>query len=407
MRYLDNVSGRAVAIAVAVVLIAATFFTLTGQPDTTTATAHFSRAVSIYKGSEVRVLGVPIGSVTAVVPEGNSVRVDMKWDSKYQVPANAKAVIITPTLVADRFVQLTPAYDSGKVMKSGAEIPVKDTGTPVELDRIYASLKTLSNALGPNGANRNGSLSDLLHAGSKTLHGEGARGNQMINDLSRASETFGKGSGPLFDTVTQLSQFSTVLANNDQVVRSFIEDLAGVSGQLSGERHELRALLAALAQTLGTVKSFVHDNRNAFSTDLKSLTDVVGVVAKQKDNLALALEKGPLGAGNLALAYDTPTASIGGRFAIGGNFDDADGSLCAIVQADSTIPKAEQKIACTLFTAVLEKLPKCQVPPGQDCGATGGSGAPALPGAPKVGGLPKLGGGNPANNLGQLLGGGG
>ncbi len=228
----------------------------------------------------------------------------------------------------------------------------------------------------------------------------------MINDLSKASETFGKGSGPLFDTVTQLSQFSTVLADNDKVVRSFIEDLAGVSGQLSGERSELRQLLAALAQAVGTVKSFVHNNRNALSKNLKSLTEVVGVVAKQRDNLAKALEAGPLGAGNLALAYDTPTASIGGRFAIGGNFDDADGSLCAIVQADKTIPETLQKAACAIFTAVLEKLPACQVPPGQDCGLTGGAGAPAL-GAPKIPGAPKLGGGNPANNLGQLLGGGG
>jgi phospholipid/cholesterol/gamma-HCH transport system substrate-binding protein len=405
MRLLNGVSTRTIAIAVAAVLMAATFITFRAQPDTTTATAHFSRAVSIYKGSEVRVLGVPIGSVTAVVPEGNSVRVEMEWDSKYKVPANAKAVIITPTLVADRYVQLTPAYDSGKVMKSGADIPVADTGTPVELDRIYASLKTLSNALGPNGANRNGALSDLLHAGAKTLHGEGARGNQMINDLSRASQTFGRGSGPLFDTVTQLSQFSTVLANNDDVVRSFIEDLAGVSGDLSGERRELRALLAALAHAVGTVKTFVHDNRNAVSRDLKSLTDVVGVVAKQRDNLALALEKGPLGAGNLALAYDNPTASIGGRFAIGGNFDDPDGSLCAIVQADSRIPKLEQQVACKIFTAVLEKLPKCEVPPGQDCGA-GSGGAPALPGRSSLPGAPKLGGGNPAGSLGDLLGGG-
>jgi phospholipid/cholesterol/gamma-HCH transport system substrate-binding protein len=405
MRFLDGVSGRAMAIAVAVVLVAATFFTFRAQPDTTTATAHFSRAVSIYKGSEVRVLGVPVGSVTSVVPEGNSVRVDMEWDSKYKVPSNATAVIVTPTLVADRFVQLTPAYDSGKVMKSGADIPVKETGTPVELDRIYASLKTLSNALGPSGANKNGALSDLLHSGAKTLDGEGARGNQMINDLSRASETFGKGSGELFDTVTQLSQFSTVLADNDTVVRSFIEDLAGVSGQLSGERTELRQLLAALAQAVGTVKSFVHNNRNAVSKNLKSLTEVVGVVAKQRDNLAKALEAGPLGAGNLALAYDNPTASIGGRFAIGGNFDDADGSLCAIVQADKRIPEALQKAACTIFTAVLEKLPKCEVPPGQDCGHSAG-GAPTL-GAPKLSGAPKLGGGNPANSLGKLLGGGG
>jgi phospholipid/cholesterol/gamma-HCH transport system substrate-binding protein len=405
MKLLNGVSARTIAMGVAVILVVATFLTFRAQPDTTTATAHFSRAVSIYKGSEVRVLGVPIGSVTSVVPEGNSVRVDMTWDSKYKVPSNAKAVIITPTLVADRFVQLTPAYDSGKVMKNGADIPVQQTGTPVELDRIYASLKTLSNALGPSGANKNGALSDLLHAGAKTMKGEGARGNQMINDLSRASETFGKGSGPLFDTVTQLSQFSTVLADNDKVVRSFIEDLAGVSGQLSGERTELRALLAALAHAVGTVKTFVHDNRNAFSGDLKSLTEVVGVVAKRRDQLADALRAGPLGAGNLALAYDNPTASIGGRFAIGGNFDDADGSLCALVESDSRIPVALQKTACKIFTAVLEKLPACQVPPGQDCGATGGAGAPAL-GPPKSSGLPKLGGGNPAGSLGQLLGGG-
>lgn len=405
MKLLSGVSGRAVAIGIAVILMAATFLTFRAQPDTTTATAHFSRAVSIYKGSEVRVLGVPIGSITAVVPEGNSVRVDMTWDSRYKVPANAKAVIITPTLVADRYVQLTPAYDSGKVMKSGADIPVQETGTPVELDRIYASLKTLSNALGPSGANKDGALSDLLHAGAKTMNGEGARGNQMINDLSRASETFGKGSGQLFDTVTQLSQFSTVLADNDKVVRSFIEDLAGVSGQLSGERTELRALLAALAHAVGTVKTFVHDNRNAFSGDLKSLTEVVGVVAKRRDQLAEALRAGPLGAGNLALAYDNPTASIGGRFAIGGNFDDADGSLCAIVQADKTIPGPLQETACKIFTAVLEKLPKCQVPPGQDCGATGGGGTSGLP-IPESGGKPKLGGGNPAGSLGQLLGGG-
>jgi phospholipid/cholesterol/gamma-HCH transport system substrate-binding protein len=405
MRILDGVNTRVIAFGVAIVLMAATFFTFHAQPDTTTATAHFSRAVSIYKGSEVRVLGVPIGSVTAVVPEGNSVRVDMKWDSKYKVPSNAKAVIITPTLVADRYVQLTPAYNSGKVMKSGADIPVQDTGTPVELDRIYASLKTLSNALGPNGANRHGALSDLLHSGAKTLHGEGARGNQMINDLSRASQTFGRGSGQLFDTVTQLSQFSTVLANNDDVVQSFIENLAGVSGELSGERRELRQLLAALAHAVGTVKSFVHNNRNAVSRDLKSLTDVVGVVAKQRDSLAEALEKGPLGAGNLALAYDNPTASIGGRFAIGGNFDDADGSLCAIVQADSTIPKLEQKVACKIFTAVLGNLPKCEVPPGQDCGASS-EGTPSLPSESSVPSAPKLGGGKPAGSLGDLLGGG-
>ena len=83
------------------------------EPETKTVTAHFSRAVSIYEGSQVFVLGVPIGTVTAVVPEGNSVRVEMEYDAEHKVPADAQAVIVTPTLVADRFVQLTPAWTEG------------------------------------------------------------------------------------------------------------------------------------------------------------------------------------------------------------------------------------------------------------------------------------------------------
>ena len=49
-----------------------------------------------------------------MIPEGNSVRVEMEYDAEVDVPADAKAVVVTPTLVADRFVQLTPVYDEGR-----------------------------------------------------------------------------------------------------------------------------------------------------------------------------------------------------------------------------------------------------------------------------------------------------
>ena len=73
-------------------------------------------------------------------------------------PADAKAAIVTPTLTADRFVQIAPAYTDGPVLEDNAKIALPETGTPVELDRIYQSLSDLTQALGPNGANRNGSL---------------------------------------------------------------------------------------------------------------------------------------------------------------------------------------------------------------------------------------------------------
>src|SRR5262249_2224168 len=116
-------NGRAAIVAVAAILLPATFFVVHQPGGPRKGTAHFPRAASVHKGTDVRVLGVNVGRVTAVIPEGNSVRVDMEYDADVDIPANAKAVVITPTLVADRFVQLTPVYTSGPRMKDGADIP--------------------------------------------------------------------------------------------------------------------------------------------------------------------------------------------------------------------------------------------------------------------------------------------
>lgn len=361
---LQRLNGRPMAVAVAVVLLTATFFVFVrDEPQTKTVTAHFSRAVSIYEGSQVRVLGVPIGEVTAVVPEGNSVRVEMEYAAEHKVPADAQAVIVTPTLVADRFVQLTPAWTGGAVMADGADIELPETGTPVELDRIYSSLRDLSEALGPNGVNADGSLDTLLEAGAGALDGQGARGNRMIRDMAQAAGTFGRGSGELFGTVEHLSELTRVLAENDAVVTRFIRDLSSASSQLSGERQELRAMLAALASAVSEVETFVRDHRGQLRGNVDALGEIAGVLAAEKESLALALEKGPLGAGNLAIAFDNKTGSIGGRIAVGPNADDTDGFLCAVVQ-QARIPSRD--LACQVFEALLERLPDGQFPPGGD-----------------------------------------
>jgi virulence factor Mce-like protein len=241
----------------------------------------------------------------------------MHYDSAYKLPAGAKAMIVTPTLVADRFVQISPAYTSGAVMQNGADIPLDKTASPVELDRIYKSLATLSEALGPNGANKKGALGELISAGADALRGQGALANQTINNLSGAAQVFGDNSGALFSSVRQLSQLTSVLAANDRFVNQFMGDLAGVSSQLAGERDELEGALAALARAVGTVRTFVHDNKSLVEGDVEDLTVVLGALAKERDALATAVQLGPLGLGNLTTAFDVKTGSIGARVQFG------------------------------------------------------------------------------------------
>jgi phospholipid/cholesterol/gamma-HCH transport system substrate-binding protein len=192
---LNRLSGRLLAAIVAALLLTATFFVFTGGGSQRTLTAHFSRAVAVYKGSDVRLMGVRIGSVDAVVPEGDSVRVEMSYDATYKLPAGAKAMIVTPTLVADRFVQISPAWTKGAVMQDAADIPLDRTATPMEIDRIYQSLAKLSDSLGKNGVNKTGALDDLISASANALRGQGALANQTINNLAGATEVFGDNSG--------------------------------------------------------------------------------------------------------------------------------------------------------------------------------------------------------------------
>jgi len=124
--------------------------------------AHFTRLVGVHEGSDVRVLGVRVGRVTKVRPQGRTVRVEMRYDRDLRVPAGATAIVVPPSVVSDRYVQLTPAYSGGAALADGADLPVERTSVPLEIDDIYRALDDFNKALGPTGANKDGALNDLL-----------------------------------------------------------------------------------------------------------------------------------------------------------------------------------------------------------------------------------------------------
>ncbi|WP_332662605.1 MCE family protein [Aeromicrobium sp.] len=278
-----------------------------------TVTAHFDRAVAVYPGTHLRVMGVRVGEVTAVVPEGNSVRVEMTYDREYKLPADAKAAVVTPTLVADRYVQVFPAYGKGPEMPDHGNIPLDRTQTPIELDRMFKSLDDLAVTLGPKAGSTSGALDNLLTAGAKALDGNGALGSKTIRNLSQAAEVFADNRGPLFDNVRSLAEITDTLAANDATVQAFLKDLSSVSGQFAGERDEIEAVLASLAKVLSTVKGFVHENRATLGKDIEMLGSILERVDRQKDALGLVVQKGSLAMSNLALSFESGTGTFGSR----------------------------------------------------------------------------------------------
>jgi phospholipid/cholesterol/gamma-HCH transport system substrate-binding protein len=327
------------AVILALVVVGA--FTLSRSPDQKTLLAHFPRTISIYEGSEVRVLGVPVGTVDSVTPSGTDVVVKMSYDADTKIPADAKAVIIAPSLVGDRFIQLTPVYTGGDVIADGDVLDVDRTAVPLELDQIYSSLDELNVALGPTGANKNGALTDLLETTAKNFGGEGAQFHQTILDFSKLSATLDNNKEELFGSAAELEGFISTLAKNDKTVRAFNQSLGSVSSALSGERQELSASLANLAEAMGQVSSFVKENRDILGKNISGLNRVAKVLVKQRSALDEILQDAPLALNNLALTYNPEAGTLDTRANQGqlGQQIGADPAafLCSIVdQADTS-----------------------------------------------------------------------
>ncbi|MET9428367.1 MCE family protein [Streptomyces sp. NPDC003036] len=307
---------RAIGIGagLAVVAVAATSgLQALDEARTTRVTAYFDRATGVYEGSDLRVLGVKVGTVGAVRPQGKEVEVTLLLDEGVRVPADAHAVLVAPSIVADRYIQLAPAYTGGPQLRDGDVLPAARNATPLEIDQLYASINRLSEALGPEGANAQGALADLLDTGAANLRGNGKAIGDSIEQFGKAAKTLDSSSDDLFDTLASLQSFTTMLKDNDGEVRTAERQLATVTGFLAEDKENLAAALKELSTALAQVKTFVEKNRGSLKQNVDILLPITRTLADQRASLAEALDTAPLAAGNALKAYDPLHRTLNGR----------------------------------------------------------------------------------------------
>lgn len=310
-----------------------------GRSDRT-AVLEFTSAVGVYEGSDVRLLGVVIGEVTAVEPGPAAVEVTIEYAADHDLPADVRALIVAPSVIADRFVQLTPAYPgTGPRLADGATVPVERTRTPVELDEVFSTMNQLLVALGPEGANEDGAFDDALGVAASNLRGQGADLRRLLSGLGGAAETLGRVSPDLFATVEQLAAFTAELAGDDDVVRSLYRRLDDVAGFLAEDRRELAAVLDSLARSLGEVRGFVRDNRELLERNVETLTRVGKALTAERLALDGLLRVVPVALNNLNRVWDPAAQGIRSRANLDQILKDLDGLICdAIVRAGIPLP---------------------------------------------------------------------
>lgn len=352
----DLARGVAVACVLALVVAAVVWWVFQGA-NTRRITALFDQTVGVYAGSDVRVLGVKVGTIDSVTPQGTVVKVDMTIDRGVRIPSTAQAVVIAPSVVSDRYVQLAPAYTGGPTLADQAIIPRDRTATPVELDQLYASLNKVSTALGPNGANAKGDLSNLLDTLAKNLDGNGQNLHDTVTQLSQLAGTLSANKDNLFATVDNLAKFTSALAASDGTVRTFNKQLADVTGYLAGQRGQLAAAVTQLGLALGQVQGFINDNRAAVKSNVDNLASVTKVLVDERSALAQVLDQAPLALDGVVNAYNAASGTLDARADLNDLSNPPIVEVCKLVQqlspANLPAPLAQ---ACNQISPVLQGL---------------------------------------------------
>ena len=315
---------------------------------------YFDNSNGIYPGDNVVVLGVPVGKIEKIEPQPDRVKILLWYDNHYQVPASAKAVILSPSLVTVRAIELTPAYTGGPVMAKGAVIPRERTAVPVEWDDLRKQLEKLTQALQPTQPGGVSTLGSFINTAADNLRGQGSDIRDTVVKLSEAVSALGDHSGDLFATFKNLATLVSALHDSGGVLRQLNQNLASVTGQLANDPNEVGDAVRDLNDVVGDLTSFVAANRDALGTTSDKLASVSQAVIPILDDAKQTLHMGPTVLQNLANIYEPAHASITGALALN-NFANTVQFMCSAVQAASRLGAEQSAKLCVQYLAPIIK----------------------------------------------------
>jgi phospholipid/cholesterol/gamma-HCH transport system substrate-binding protein len=365
---LPKVSGRTMFVAAVLVVVAVVSAVggaqLYQKLTTTTVVAYFSETLGLYPADKVQIMGVRVGSIDKIEPDGDKMRVTLHYSNKYQVPANATASILNPSLVASRTIQLSPPYTGGPELKDGAVIPIERTQVPVEWDQLRDSINGILRQLGPTAQQPKGPFGDVIESVADNLAGKGKRVNETLDSLSQALTALNEGRGDFVAITRSLAQFVSALYQNDQQFVALNDNLAQFTGWFTKSDHDVADTVKRIDDVLTTARKFVSDNRSALTHDVNNLADVTTTILQPepRDGLETALHVLPTFAGNFNNLYHPVHSSLVGLFVFP-NFANPIQFICSAIQAGSRLGYQDSAEMCAQYLAPVLDAIKFNYPP--------------------------------------------
>jgi phospholipid/cholesterol/gamma-HCH transport system substrate-binding protein len=297
-------------------------------------------------------MGIRVGAVDKIEPAGARMKVTFHYANKYKVPANATAVIVNPTLVASRSIQLEPPYQGGPVLGDNSVIPEERTQVPVEWDQLRNDITNIISKLGPTPEQPKGPFGDVIESVADGLAGKGSQINTTLNSLSTALTALNEGRGDFFAVVRSLALFVNALHHDDQQFVALNNNLAQFTDSLTASDRDFADAIQQFDGLLSVARPFFTKNREVLAADVNNLAETTTALAQPipRDGLETALHVLPhFGAGALGL-YKPAHGALTGIPAIV-NFANPMEFICSSIQAGSRRGYQDSAELCAQYLA--------------------------------------------------------
>jgi len=273
-------------LAAAAVVVASTSC---GGPSSAQATGYCAilpDSIGLYVGNPVTQMGYQIGTVNKLTPSASSVQVDFSVTDTRPLPEDAKAVIRSTSILADRALELVGNYESGPKLAPGQCVPLSRSVTPKSLSEVIGSANTFVNGINPReSTNIQSALSQLDQAG----HGNGAGVNQLLTTSSRLVDSPDKPISDIGSIVGNLATLTNTLVEQRNPIKQILTDAVTTGPYLRDAVIGSQNLAEPLPPIITMVSDLEIHAGDELQLTLDTVSDVMRIFSPHAKGLASLL----------------------------------------------------------------------------------------------------------------------
>ncbi|GAT07521.1 MCE family protein [Mycolicibacterium novocastrense] len=246
--------------------------------------AEFDSVSRLKPGQDVRVAGIPVGSVTDIAINGDHVDVEFAIDKTYRIYSSTRAAIRYEDLVGNRYLEISTGSGELRPLAPGGTIPRSNTVPAVDLDALLGGLRPVLKGLDASKVN------EVSNAIIELLQGNGGTLAKVLSDTDSFTRTLAGRDQLIGEVIDNLNTVLTSIDDKGAQLDTSIDHLQQLTTTLSEGRGPIAGAIQPLASAQADLTDLLTSSRRPLQGVIENARPLATVLDDRKDEVNAVIE---------------------------------------------------------------------------------------------------------------------